>query len=232
MNKIWHISDSHSYHELLRVPEGIDTVIFSGDESNYRDAYKNKEESLDFIEWFSGIYVKNKIMIAGNHSSAIEKGLITKEFIESKGIHYLENSGITIDGVKIWGSPYTPTFGFWSFMKARQKLYKVWQKIPIDTDIIVVHGPPKGFLDLTYDVNHNLTSCGCNALKKVVFEIKPNLVLFGHIHNNKDLRNAGVMKVSGERTLYSNASVVTDGKFGRLSSNGNIINYNKKESLI
>jgi hypothetical protein len=31
------------------------------------------------------------------------------------------------------------------------------------------------------------------------------------------------MKISKQETLFSNGSVLTDGKFGKLSSNGNII---------
>jgi hypothetical protein len=48
-------------------------------------------------------------------------------------------------------------------------------------------------------------------------------VLFGHIHNCKDIINAGMQKLSICDTWFSNGSVVTDGKFGKLSSNGNII---------
>jgi len=55
-----------------------------------------------------------------------------------------------------------------------------------------------------------------------VMGVKPKLMLFGHIHNNKDIVNAGTRKVPGLDTIFSNGSVVTDGKFGRLSSNGNI----------
>jgi hypothetical protein len=46
--------------------------------------------------------------------------------------------------------------------------------------------------------------------------------LFGHLHNNNDIVNAGTQKISGLDTIFSNGSVVTDGKFGRLSSQGNI----------
>ena len=53
-------------------------------------------------------------------------------------------------------------------------------------------------------------------------EVKPKLMLFGHIHNCKDIVNAGTRKVSGLDTIFSNGSVVTDGKFGKLTSKGNI----------
>ena len=42
--KIWHISDTHTYHELLEIPKGIDMVIHSGDCSNPRDPYTNEPE--------------------------------------------------------------------------------------------------------------------------------------------------------------------------------------------
>jgi len=109
-------------------------------------------------------------------------------------------------------------------MKSRAKIGRVWQSIPDDTDIIVTHGPPKGILDISEDRYHCIEFCGCSALKKRVLKM-PNLKLmcFGHIHNNEDIINAGVMKLSISDTAFSNGSVVTDGKFGRLSSNGNII---------
>jgi hypothetical protein len=53
-------------------------------------------------------------------------------------------------------------------------------------------------------------------------EVNPKLMLFGHLHNNKDIVNAGTRKVYGLDTIFSNGSVVTDGKFGKLSSQGNI----------
>ena len=56
-----------------------------------------------------------------------------------------------------------------------------------------------------------------------MLDLKPKLCLFGHIHNCEDIINAGIMKLSMRDTIYSNGSVVTDGKFGKLSSNGNII---------
>ena len=221
--KIWHISDTHGFHHMLEIPSDIDMVIHSGDGSNFRDIYKNEVEFQDFIYWYSRVPIKYKIFIAGNHDSALEKNLFNvKKQMEDSDIIYLENSDVTIEGIKIWGSPHTPSFGNWSFMKARAKLDRVWKSIPDDTDIIVTHGPPKGILDSSFDRNNNIERCGCNALKKRILDIQPTLVLFGHIHNCKDIINAGTLKLSAYNTIFSNGSVVTDGKFGTLSSNGNI----------
>lgn len=223
--RIWHISDSHENHYWLDVPSNIDMVIHSGDATNSRDVYKNEQEFQNFLTWYKQLPIKYKIFVAGNHDITIEKNLFdVKSQMKEAGIIYLENSDVTIEGIKIWGSPYTPTFGNWSFMKARQKLNQIWSSIPIDTDIVVVHGPPKGILDISYDFNNNIEFCGCNALKKQMLKFPPKLCLFGHIHNNKDIINAGTLKLSCSNTIFSNGSVVTDGKFSEgVSSNGNIL---------
>lgn len=222
--KIWHISDTHTFHHLLQEPEGIDMVIFSGDCSNPRDPYANEPEVRNFLTWFSKLKAKYKIFVAGNHDTSIEKGLVDKETFDNCGIIYLENEGVEIEGLKIWGSPHTPTFGYWSFMKAREKINRVWEHIPEDIDVLVVHGPPKGILDQSYNREGVYERCGCNALKKQVLNrIKPQLMCFGHIHNFEDIINQGTLKLTEYPTIFSNGSVVEDGRFGKLSSNGNII---------
>ena len=222
--KIWHIGDTHGYHDLLDTPKNIDTVIHSGDFSNHRDVFKNEPETRSFLEWYALLKIKNKILIAGNHDAvAFHWNTKFKELCKDLNIIYLENESVVIDGVKIWGSPHTPQFGGWHFMKSRSKLDKVWQTIPEDTNVVVVHGPPKGILDLSYDRFNNAEMCGCSALKKKMLSMQPDTCLFGHIHNAKDIINAGTVKLSEYKTIFSNGSVVTDGKFGKLSSNGNIL---------
>ena len=39
--RILHVSDSHSYHEQLEIPSGIDMIIHSGDCSNNINPYFN-----------------------------------------------------------------------------------------------------------------------------------------------------------------------------------------------
>ena len=221
--KIWHISDIHTFHKLLEIPQGVDLVIFSGDCSNPRDPYTNEPEVRAFIDWYSDLPIKHKVFVAGNHDTSIERGLVTKDDFSKNGIHYLENTSVEIEGLKIFGSPYTPSFNNWAFMKARPKLDRVWNKaIPDDSDIVVVHGPPKGVLDLSYDRNGKLEFCGDKSLMNKLKIVEPKFMMFGHIHNNEDIVNAGTRKVYGLDTIFSNGSVVTDGKFGKLTSQGNI----------
>ena len=225
--RIWHISDTHTYHDLLTIPQGIDMVIHSGDCSNPRDPYTNEPEVRDFIHWFKSLPIKHKIYVAGNHDTSIEKKLITKQYFQDYNIIYLEDDLVEIEGVMIYGNPYTPMFGQWAFMKDRVKLDRYWKNaIPSSLDILVTHGPPKGILDKSYNRDNYLECCGDKSLLNKVMEVQPAYHLFGHIHNCKDIINAGMQKLSACDTWFSNGSVVTDGKFGTLSSNGNIFEIN------
>ena len=226
--KILHISDTHGFHS--RFPEerfkDIDVVIHSGDCSNYKDAYRNAIEVADFIEWYKDVPVKYKIYVAGNHDTSIERKRITKEDFEANGIIYLENSFVNINGVKFYGTPVTPTFGEWAFMKARDKTHHVWEAIPEDTGVLIVHGPPKGIRDLSYDRDGKLEFCGDNALMKRCISLQNTLkfVCFGHIHNMDGVYNQGISTFSMTQTVFSNAACVDDGRFDRgLTSFGNIL---------
>lgn len=226
--KILHISDTHGFHS--RFPDekfkDIDVVIHSGDCSNYKDAYRNAIEVADFIEWYKDVPVKYKIYVAGNHDTSIERKRITKEDFEANGIIYLENSFVNINGVKFYGTPITPTFGEWAFMKARDKTHQVWEAIPEDTGVLIVHGPPKGIRDLSYDRDGKLEFCGDNALMKRCISLQNTLkfVCFGHIHNMDGVYNQGISTFSMTQTVFSNAACVDDGKFDRgLTSFGNIL---------
>lgn len=218
---IWHISDTHGLHQGLKVPT-YDLLIFSGDATNYRDPILNKEEFINFLNWFSTLSGP-KVFVAGNHDTFVEKReKVARKMVEDAGGIFLLNSSVEVYGLKIWGSPLTPEFNNWAYNRKRGDLYKVWSKIPEDTDIIVTHGPPKGFLDLSENKKRELEQCGCSALTKRIAAIRPKACLFGHIHDFKECRNQGV--ISREGIIYSNASCVIDGKFDMgLSSHGNIL---------
>lgn len=233
MITIWHISDTHGNHNKLIPPE-VDMVIFSGDGSNYQEPISNSIELEKFIFWFSKLPIKYKIFVCGNHDTSIERGTIRKEIFESHGIIYLENSSFILDGkefdsrdYKFYGSPITPSFNTgWSWNVKRHKINKVWDMIPDDTDVLITHGPPKGVLDLAYRQDGKLEQAGCaNLMKQVRNRIKPNLHLFGHIHNSysSEIFNSGIRKINSCDTLFSNGSVSVDGKMESICSNGNIL---------
>ena len=222
--KIWHISDTHGFHKQLQVPEGIDLVIHTGDCSNHIDPYANEPEVRKFIEWYEQVPIPNKIYIPGNHDTSIERNLVKKVDFASRGIHLLNHDWMDINGIKIFGSPFTPTYGQWAFMKSRETINRVWEQIPEGMDIVAVHGPCKGILDLSYNRANELEFCGDNALRKhILNRVKPKYFLSGHIHNFEDIINTGFRYLPDYGITFSNAAGVTDGRFDKgITYNGNV----------
>lgn len=228
--KILHLSDTHCQQNKINIPSGIDLIIHSGDFSNKKDIERNEKEVLEFIDWFASLDAKHKVLVAGNHDTSIQAGLVTPEQIKNRGIIYLENASVKIEGLLVWGSPYTPSYGEWAFMREEQELSSIWNTIPDDADIVITHSPPRGMLDLTFDSEIDGTLCyrlcGSESLAERINEVQPILHCFGHIHNSQQgtfVFNAGTRLKEGSRTIYSNGSCSTDGLWGEITSHGNTI---------
>lgn len=190
------ISDTHCRHRNLRLPKG-DVLLHAGDIS-YRGDLREIE---DFLHWFGALPYAYKIFIAGNHDFFFEraKDALIRKLIPST-VSYLKDESIEIDGIKIWGSPYTPWFYRWAFNKRRgEPLAAHWQKIPDDTDILLTHGPVHGIHDLTINEQH----AGDKDLLKKVLTIKPKVHVCGHIHEGY-----GMVKRQGIKFL--NACILNE----------------------
>ena len=116
------------------------------------------------------------------------------------GVHYLQDSEVTIDGIKFYGSPWQPEFYNWAFNLPRgEKLAQKWAEIPDNTDVLITHGPAYGILDYAPMGGH----VGCEELYKRISDIKPKIHVCGHIHNSY-----------GQKTIdgieFLNASVLND----------------------
>lgn len=189
------MSDTHGHHKKIQTPEA-DFLIHAGDiEIRY------PEDLEDFLKWFDSQPAKHKIFISGNHDLFMERhqAEVNEILSYSKSI-YLLNSGVIIDGLKIWGSPYTPAFGTgWVFNHPRHTMSEIWDQIPKDTNILVTHGPPFGILDYV-GFDHS-TNQGCSSLRNVCDNL-PDLKLhvFGHIHAARGIRELGL------NAVYANAS--------------------------
>ena len=228
--KIVHISDTHGskYHNKLEIPE-CDVLIHSGDVGGRTNLF----ELQSFIIWFLEQSATIKIFVAGNHDIVLDKfwpsrtknnitrhilyedNLSAKKMIKDSGIIYLENKDYVYQGIKFYGSPYTPSFHKqnWVFNADRgEEIKKEWSKIPSDTNVLITHGPPYGILD-TIPENYKITpeedvKRGCedliNVIKKRLYDLK--LCCFGHIHGNTGII---VHPVSNTRhVIFSNGAVI------------------------
>src|SRR3989442_2727769 len=123
-------------------------------------------------------------------------------------VSVLEDEGVTIAGVKFWGSPWQPTFFDWAYNLPRgAPLAEKWAKIPEGTHVLVTHGPPEGFGDRSSTGGRQ----GCADLRARVFVVRPLLNLFGHIHEDGGLfEEQGVTFVNCTTWECSRAPTVID----------------------
>jgi Icc-related predicted phosphoesterase len=169
------LSDTHGLHRRLTLPQA-DILIHSGD---FMVHGRSTDEIDDFNAWLGSLPHKHKIVIAGNHDLLFEVRP-TEARARITNAVYLEDNGVTLEGLNFWGSPVTPVFGDWAFAADRgAAIRRHWDKIPDDTDVLVTHGPPFGTLDRPDILAPHL---GCQELTKAVIRTKPKLHVFGHVH--------------------------------------------------
>ena len=200
--KIAVLSDTHGKHFGIQVPDA-DTVIHCGDFCDFGQI----KDAMSFLNWFNCLPHKNKIFIAGNHDLAFEKDSFIKNVLryDYPQLTYLEDSGCEIEGVKFWGSPVSPRFFNWAFNRTRgAEIRRHWDMIPLDTDVLITHGPPFQILDRAPRGN-SYDHVGCRDLLDKIVLLSPKLHLFGHIH-----ADGGKSFVSGMNTIFCNASIVSE----------------------
>lgn len=195
--KLIFISDTHSKHDFVKVPDG-DIVFHAGDFSGRG----LPGETQVFLDWFSGLPHRHKVLIAGNHDFIAERQSALFREMLPRNIVYLEDSGCEIEGIRIWGSPIQPWFFDWAFNRQRgAEIRRHWEMIPEDTDILLTHGPPYGILDV---VARDGRPVGCRDLLKRCRELNAlKINAFGHIHEGQ-----GSEFVAG--TLFLNVSVLDE----------------------
>jgi Icc-related predicted phosphoesterase len=176
--KIVATSDIHGFEPVL--PEG-DVLVLAGDLTSHGSVADVRKLN----SWLSSIAPnwRAMVVVAGNHDWWFQQApplavLDLTARWHAQGIHYLEDTGVTIDGVKFWGSPWTPKFYDWAFMDTDRQLRRYWDMCPEDTRVLVTHGGPWGVLDLT----QRGPNAGSDSLLSAVGRIQPEVHIFGHIH--------------------------------------------------
>ena len=176
------ISDTHNKHKYIdtRAFQGTDILIHAGDFTSNR----NLEQTRSFLTWYSSLDVPHKVLVSGNHDlSSAASNTFSEVLKQFPNIIYLYNASVTINGIKIWGSPYSNTFGRWAFMKDDKDLAKIWRSIPVDTDIVVTHGPAYGRGDRVENAYGKDPNAGSLDLYNRLAKLRRlKLHVTGHIH--------------------------------------------------
>lgn len=188
-------SDAHWLFPEVQVPPG-DVLIYAGDWCSGEDM----KNTVAFAAYLRKFKHKHKIVIAGNHDRLAERNPhMVKEIFYEEGIIYLQDSGVTINGISFYGTPWTPEFCNWAFMLPDEDLKKKWKGIPDNLDVLITHGPAFGILDRL----PNEGSVGSKTLEEAIIQKKPRIHICGHIHN-------GHGKMESEHTYYYNVAVCDD----------------------
>jgi Icc-related predicted phosphoesterase len=132
-----------------------------------------------------------RCVIPGNHETVIEADPDAwRKRLSNTTL--LMNEGVTIESVRIWGSPvnaHGPAFA----MSNEADRERLWDTIP-PVDVLMTHLPPQNVLD---------GGSGCAALRRAVVRIKPRLHCFGHVHSCYGTTPT-------KNTLFANAAIVDE----------------------
>ncbi len=178
-------ADLHGH--LPAVPE-CDVLVIAGDVTPATDhglGFQARWLDQTLRPWLHAVPARHVIAIAGNHDFVFEQA---PETIPA-GLPwtYLQDTGTTIDGVRFWGSPWTPWFYDWAFNAPRGDTGDAFLDERYagvgddDVDVLVIHGPPAGYGDRTAHGD----AVGSSAFLRLVQRTTPSLALFGHIHEGR-----------------------------------------------
>lgn len=172
------VADTHLYQaDLGAIPDG-DVFVHAGDLCR-RGTLQELEQ---VVLWMRALPHANKIVVAGNHDWCFAREPEAARALLGETIVYLQDSAAVIDGVSFWGSPWQPRYRNWAFNLERgAPLAEKWSLIPSGTDVLVTHGPPRGFGDRTPWPGR----AGCADLLDAVRKLRPALHLYGHIHTDR-----------------------------------------------
>jgi Icc-related predicted phosphoesterase len=224
--KICCVSDLHG--QLPNIPE-CDLLLISGDicpdrgEPEKRSVFGGESLVYDrcgsaaamfyqsqwlmgtFREWLDKIPAKHVVACWGNHDYI---GQRRPDMVPTNlRWHLLTDQMVEIEGIKIWGTPWSVWYYDWAFNSpprdegGEEFLARKFSVIPEGCDIIISHGPPADYGD------HNDAGkrSGSYALIETVKRVKPQLLVCGHIHEGYGVFN---VEVGNSTAIVANASVL------------------------
>jgi Icc-related predicted phosphoesterase len=194
------VATSDLHGQLPKIPPA-DLLLIAGDicpNSSTTDQANWLDQT--FRVWLDELPVQHVVGVAGNHDRLFE---INSEIIpKDLRWHYLQDESITLFDLKIYGTPWQ--LPFWgAFNLSDKMLVERYHAIEPYTDIVISHGPPFGILDEVpsyLDTSHHT---GSLALRNRILYVKPQLVVFGHIHEKH-----GTYFL--DQTLCANVSLLND----------------------
>jgi hypothetical protein len=178
--KVVAISDLHG--QLPEIPE-CDLLIIAGDicpVEDHRLFYQDIWLRRVFNPWLQAQPANWIVGVWGNHDWIGEK--VPNPDIDCT---FLTDAGTIIyhgdKSYRIYGLPWQKRFCDWAFNLDEPELNLKYEAIP-ECEIIISHGPAYGYGDKAPRSGGGFELTGSMAFVKRIDEIKPKLVVTGHIH--------------------------------------------------
>lgn len=189
-------ADLHGY--LPDIPD-CDILFIAGDILNDGHQFQHLKYKVKY--WLEELCKRNIHVVAtpGNHDFFLQN---RPEEVDKLRLNWilLRHEFYEYKGLRIFGSPYSNQFGEWAYMLPESDLDLKWKEIPRNLDVLMVHGPAWGILDLSPYGN---THTGSHSLLKHIADFGPKVFLHGHIHSGY-----GQSKIN--RTTVYNCSYVDE----------------------
>lgn len=208
--KVALLSDMHGFLPPAGMIPEVDLLAIGGDvcpitdHGTIRQALWLKSEFTDWLGEIREFQPNIEIVgVAGNHDFVAENHY---GIMAGLPWHYLEDDGMELCGLQVYGSPYSNEFGAWAFMEPEHELAYRWSWIPRHLDLLITHGPAYKLRDR---VNNDWGGAvrdkhvGSKNLRQTLEDTEPRVHLTGHIHEGYGQERFG-------DTLVVNASYCDD----------------------
>lgn len=193
--KLLLFSDLHgnkaAAQQLVALAHEVDIVVGAGDFGNLRRGIDTAIGLLKSID-------KPAVLVPGNAESTAELEAACRAW---PAAHVLHGTGVNLEGIDFFGIgggiPVTP-FGSWSYDFSEDEARQLLADCPAG-GVLVSHSPPKGVVDLS----SRGVNLGSVAIREVIEQQQPALVVCGHIHES-----------AGEQAQIGNSVVINAGTAG------------------
>ncbi|MDH3744472.1 MAG: metallophosphoesterase family protein [Acidobacteriota bacterium] len=163
--------DLEATERLVRLSVQADVAVSAGDLATI---HQGLHEIVAVLERMAC----PTVLVPGNGETFEE---LSEACSSWRDAHVLHGTAAQIEGQSFFGLgggvPVTP-FGSWSYDFTEEEAASLLAECPADA-VLVSHSPPKG----TVDQDAKGKSLGSQAVRDVILESRPALVVCGHIHH-------------------------------------------------
>ena len=159
--------DLDQAREIASLAADADVLVAAGD---FGSVHRGVEQLIDMLV----VVETPTVLVPGNNETDDE---LREACGGWRAAHVLHGEGVELGGFSFWGLgggiPTTPWP--WSYDLTEEEAEAAFRSCPDGVDVLVLHSPPKGYLD-------GDRSLGSEALLHGVERVKPRVAVFGHIH--------------------------------------------------